>query len=364
MSTEKGSSSSERAHTDESLRVERQKADDVLGDKSAIEEAADAVIERARARADEVVSRGRARIDRAARAEGSGDVPGEHVTRERRLEDEVVRRERAEADDVLRTERAAGAALLAHERGATDKDLSIERSRADDAVATRDDFLGMVSHDLRNMLSAVVGFAALITKAESETPASHSEEVLGHARRIERSGGRMNRLIGDLVDVASIEAGALGVTLEPGDPRDVVTEVVDNFQTHASACGLTLTAEIAPGPIRAAFDAARLLQVFANLVGNALKFTPRGGRVVVRVMRERDDVRFEVRDSGIGIAACDLRLVFERFHQVKTADRRGAGLGLYISKCVVQGHGGRIGVDSIPNEGSTFWFTLPLRSDT
>jgi signal transduction histidine kinase len=363
MSSENRSTTSERAHTDESLRVERQKADDVLGDKAAIEEAADAVIETARARADDVVTRGRARIDRASGAEGVSKARGEEVARERRREDEVLRKERAEADHVLRTERAVGAALLTEERGATDKDLSIERSRSDDAVATRDDFLGMVSHDLRNMLSAVVGFAALIAKAESDSPAPHSEEVLGYAHRIERSGGRMNRLIGDLVDVASIEAGALGVTLEVGDPRDVVTEVVDNFQTHASACGLTLTADIAEGPMRAAFDGARLLQVLANLVGNALKFTPPGGQVVVRVMRQRDDVRFEVRDTGIGIAASDLRFVFERFRQVKTSDRRGAGLGLYISKCVVQGHGGRLGVDSIPNEGSTFWFTLPLRID-
>jgi signal transduction histidine kinase len=350
----------ERDQTDESLRLERQKADDVLGDKAAIEDAADAVIEKARARADDVVTKGRARIDRATRTRTGGEPPGENVARERRLEDEVLRNERAEADEVLRRERAEGAAQLAHERGATDKDLSAERSRSDTAVATRDDFLGIVSHDLRNMLNAVVGFAGLIATVESEKGAPHSQEVLGYARRIERSGGRMNRLVGDLVDVASIEAGALAVTLEHGDPREVVTEAIDNFQSHASGFGVTLTSEIASGPMRAAFDAARLLQVLANLVGNALKFTPKGGRVIVRVVGEGDAVRFEVRDTGIGIAASDVAFVFERFHQVNKADRRGAGLGLYISKCIVQGHGGRIGVDSRPNEGSTFWFTLPV----
>jgi signal transduction histidine kinase len=360
MPAEKSPTSVEREQTDESLRVEREKADTVLGDKAALEDAADAVIEKARARADDVVSRERARVDRNARTRGNEEPRNENVARERRLEDAVLRKERDQADEVLRTERAANTSLLEQERGATDEDLSVERSRSDDAVATRDDFLGIVSHDLRNMLSAVVGFAALIAQAESDGPAPHSEEVLAYARRIERSGGRMNRLVGDLVDVASIEAGALAVTRESGDPGDVVSEVVENFQALASGCGVTLTSELASGPMRASFDPARVLQVLANLVGNAVKFTPSGGRVVVRVLQERDDVRFEVRDTGVGIAASDLDAVFERFHQIKKTDRRGVGLGLYISKCIVQGHGGRIGVESRLNEGSTFWFTLPL----
>src|SRR5688572_14613818 len=135
MSSGKIATTPERNQTDESLRVERQKADDVVGDKAAIEDAADAVIEKARARADDVVTKGRARADRASRMQGGGEALGENVARERRLEDEIVRNERAEADEVLRSERAEGAALLAQERGATDKDLSVERSRSDDAVA-------------------------------------------------------------------------------------------------------------------------------------------------------------------------------------------------------------------------------------
>ncbi len=238
--------------------------------------------------------------------------------------------------------------------------ISVERLRSDDAVATRDDFLGIVGHDLRNMLSVVVGFATLIASAESDNPAPHAAAVIGYARRIERSGVRMSRLVGDLVDVASIEAGPLAVTLEVGEPTDVVSEAVNDFQEQADVSGVTLTSDIALGSSRAAFDPVRLLQVFANLIGNAIKFTPPNGHVVVRVVREATEVRFEVRDTGVGIAANELDAVFERFHQVNRADRRGTGLGLYISKCIVQGHGGRIGVDSRPNAGSTFWFTLPL----
>src|SRR6185295_14670378 len=128
------------------------------------------------------------------------------------LEDAAVRDERAEADEIVRVERAEHVALLSVERDETDKDLSFERTRSDNAVATRDEFLGIVSHDLRNMLGAMVGFAALIAKAEARD--DHADDVLAYVQRIHRSGARMNRLIGDLVDLASIEAGSLAVTRE------------------------------------------------------------------------------------------------------------------------------------------------------
>ena len=355
------SPSPEREQTDESLRVERMKADDVLADKlSAIEEAADAVIEKARARADEVLAAGRAKVDRQSARAGAMSPP-DALRNERSLEDRVLQKERADADEVLRLERVDGAALLTTERGETDKDLSHERSRSDDAVSIRDEFLGIVSHDLRNLLGAVMGFAGLIVKAESGEMEHHAEQVVAHARRIQRSGARMNRLIGDLVDVASIEAGTLAVTRQLGDPRLVVTEAVDTFQAQASASGVTLTAEIAPAPAAVAeLDHARILQVLANLVGNAIKFTPSGGSVVVRFEHNAQELRFTVRDTGQGISAEDLRSVFERFRQGEKRDGRGVGLGLYISKCIVQGHGGHIFAESRPGEGSTFSFTLPV----
>jgi signal transduction histidine kinase len=353
--------SPEREQTDESLRVERRKADDVLADKlSAIEEAADAVIEKARARADEVLAAGRAKVDRKA-AQPEGEPSRQALQTERRLEDRVLQKERADADEVLRAERVEGAELLATERDETDKDLSHERSRSDDAVSTRDEFLGIVSHDLRNLLGAVTGFAGLIAKAESGEMEHDSAQVLAHAQRIQRSGARMNRLIGDLVDVASIEAGALAVTLQLGDPRQVVTEAVDTFQAQASASGVSLVAEMAPAPTTIAeLDHARILQVLANLVGNAIKFTPAGGRVVVHFEHNPQELRFTVRDTGQGISARDLESVFERFRQLEKRDGRGVGLGLYISKCIVQGHGGHIWAESRPGEGSTFCFTLPV----
>jgi signal transduction histidine kinase len=356
------SPSPEREQTDESLRVERSKADDFLADKlSAIEEAADEVIERARARADQVLAAGRAQVDRQSARAGAASPP-QALQKERLLEDRVLQRERADADEILRQERVDGAALLTTERDETDKDLSHERSRSDDAVSVRDEFLGIVSHDLRNLLGAVVGFADLIARAESGEMEHVAEQVLTHARRIQRSGSRMNRLIGDLVDVASIGAGALAVMPQLGDPRQVVNEAVDTFQAQASASGVSLVAELAPESAAIAeLDHARILQVLANLVGNAIKFTPSGGRVVVQLEQSPQELRFVVRDTGQGIGADDLEAVFERFRQGEKRDGRGVGLGLYISKCIVQGHGGHIWAESQPGKGSTFSFTLPLR---
>jgi signal transduction histidine kinase len=208
------------------------------------------------------------------------------------------------------------------------------------------------------MLNAIVGFAALIVKDVAR--ADHVQDVIRHAERIQRSGARMNRLIGDLADVVSIEAGRLAVTREEGDPSQVVTEVVETFQPLAKAGGIALTAEMAAVGATAAFDPARVMQVLTNLLSNAIKFTPAGGAVVGRVERRRsDEILFTVADTGIGIPEDQREAVFTRFVQLAPSDRRGVGLGLYISRCIVHGHGGRIWVEGNPGGGSIFRFTVP-----
>lgn len=349
--------SSERQQTDESLRVEREKADQALGDElAATDETADAVIGRARARADAVLAAARAKTDR--RSSHAPGAPFPQIQRERALEDRVLEQERAGADEILRVERAEHVALLALERDETDKDLLSERSRSDDALATRDEFLGIVSHDLRNLLNVIGLNAHLIS--EKVLQDNHTEQVCKYAQRIERAGARMDRLIGDLLDVSGIEAGALSVTPQDVDPSEVVAEAVNTFQAQAAAAGISLVAEIVPSSLRVAFDPARILQVLVNLVSNALKFTPANGKVVVHVERIGDQICFAVRDTGAGIPADKLEAVFGRFVQVTKNDRRGVGLGLYISRCIVQGHGGRIWAESKLGAGSAFHFTLPV----
>lgn len=357
MPTNGSEEATEREQTDESLRQERERTDDALIEiLAAIDETADAVISRARERADRVVAKARKETDRKAGIPSASP----NLARERELEDDSVIRERAAADEALSAERAVQTALLGIERSETDKDLSTERARYDKALATRDEFLGIVSHDLRNLLSGVVGFASLIEQGITQ----HKEQtmLLTYAQRIRRSGARMDRLIGDLVDVASIEAGVLAVTPEVGDPATVVAEAVETFQSQASAHSVSVTADVGPSATQVSFDPARILQVLTNLLSNALKFTGTGGKVMVTLETEGDDLRFGVADSGIGIPVDQLTAVFERYKQVHRNDRRGVGLGLYISKCIVQGHGGRIWAESEAGKGSTFYFTLPLRS--
>jgi signal transduction histidine kinase len=333
------------------LRIERATVDEALSEKiAAIEETADAVIAKARRRADEVLAAARARADRQSENSAASAIIG----RERVREDISIRHDRAAEDETLRQERAEHLELLSIERDTTDQDLLSERVRSDGAVATRDDFLGIVSHDLRNMLGAVVGFASMIETGMSP------EQVVIHAQRIQRSGARMNRLIGDLVDVASIETGTLAVTCEVGDPAHVVGEAMDAFHGKASEHGLSLVADIVPPASLAAFDPARLLQVLSNLLSNAIKFTPAGGNIVVRVERIGGDIRFAIGDTGPGIPDDKLEAIFGRFLQVTRNDRRGVGLGLYISKCIVHGHGGRIWAENRVGGGSTFFVTLPL----
>ena len=209
--------SSERQQTDESLRAEREAADQALENElTDIDATADAVISRARSRADAVLAAARARSDRRLSARGVPRRASESVHSERAQEDEIVRAERADADEALLQERAVHARALSSERDDTDTDLFNERVRSDHALDTRDEFMGIVSHELRNMLNAMMGSAELIASGVARE--NHVEQVRMNAQRIQRSAVRMDRLIGDLVDIASIEAGRLAVTPEPGDP--------------------------------------------------------------------------------------------------------------------------------------------------
>jgi signal transduction histidine kinase len=347
----------ERRQTDDSLRVEREKTDEALTDDlSAVDETADAVLGLARRRADEIIARARAATDRGSTPGSAGAARALEAARGRA--DEALRVEREDAEEIVRVEREEHAKFLTLERDETDRDLSTERERSDRAVTVRDEFLGVVSHDLRNMLGVIVNSAALIAGAAGVD--DEREAVLANARRIQRLSGRMSRLIGDLVDVASIDAGRLTVAREPGDPTHVAAEAVDTFTNEAAANGIALATYFAAPPCSVSFDAARILQVLVNLLGNALKFTPSGGSVTVRSERVGDEVRLSVSDTGLGIPADKLDSVFERFVQAHSNDRRGVGLGLFISKCIVEGHGGRIWVESTVGEGSTFTFTLPV----
>ena len=349
----------ERDKTDASLRSERKNTDRAMAVRRTENEAADALVEHAREHADAVVESARDKADHRAEVVAPF-VPGPQLQRDRALEDQALEAERAAADESLRRareeQRRIIASLLPLEREKTDRFLLTERARSDDALAQRDDFLGMVTHDLRNLLSGVVLEASMLSMQAAAT--QEGALAVASAKRIERYVARMNRLIGDLVDVVSIDGGKLAIQPERCDATALLTEAVGTFQQGAAANGIALTAEAAPN-VTAEFDRERMLQVLANLISNALKFTARGGAITVAAVAENAELRISVKDTGAGIPSGMLEAIFERFWQVGKNDKRGLGLGLYISRCIVEAHAGRIWAESTVGVGTTLHVAIP-----
>lgn len=352
----------ERQQTDESLRKERQKTDQALADRqTTVEEDADMVVHRARQNADAVLTVARDNADAVLNA--AHDKADERVNRAvieaRILEDEALQNERAYADESLRLERDAGAALtrlLPLERAKTDGYLLTERARSDVALSNRDDFLGIVSHDLRDLLGGIVTSTALLSNRAART--AEGQQTLVETRRIERYAARMNRLIGDLLDVASIDAGRLAVNPLRDDWTGLIAEAANTFKAAASAKGISIRTETVGQSLPGKFDHDRMLQVLGNLLSNAIKFTAQGGEITLHGRRVGEELRFCISDTGTGIPENCLTSIFERFWQVGQNDRRGLGLGLYISRCIVEAHGGSIWAESKPGEGSRICFKL------
>ena len=234
--------------------------------------------------------------------------------------------------------------------------LTIENAQlynqALEATRARDELLAIVAHDLRNPLSTItMGSTMLI---EGGVTAQQRQ----YAELVKRAAERMSRLIEDLLDSARLQSRKLHIELRPEPPSAVVREAVATLQPLAESRGIELVARLSTDLPRVMMDAARILQVLSNLVGNALKFTPRGGRIEIVCEVVEDELRFAVADTGVGIAPDQLPHVFGRFWQASDRDTRGIGLGLSIVRGIVETHGGRVWVESEQGKGSTFFFTL------
>lgn len=353
---------SEREKTDESLRTERSTTDRAITESNDInEKSADQALLRARDKADSVLLTARDKADEHLAHSSVAPSAQATVARERAGEDRALQNERASADELLQYERAEASRLLARllpfKREQTDQTLLTERARSDTKLSNRDDFLGLVNHDLRNLLTGIAGSAPLLSMDAADD--EKGAQILKETRRIEWYVARMVRLIGDLIDVSSIDSGKLRVAPVTGDLIPLLAEALEMFQGTASAKSISLKLEGVQSTLLALFDHDRLLQVLANLISNSIKFTPRGGTIWVSAERVEDEVRGCVRDTGSGIPEENMDLVFERFWQAGKCDRRGLGMGLYISKCIVEAHGGRIFAKSKLGEGSNFCFIIP-----
>jgi signal transduction histidine kinase len=313
---------------------------------------------------------GRLRLfnEAAERLHGAGD-PGAGMAPDtmvlaRALAGEVVR----DAEVTLSGDGADRRVVLANAQAIADADGIplgavatlhdvTERRHAERA---KDEFFALVSHELRTPLTSIVGYLEVLVEEDAE-----DDLLTPHQRRflatIARNAQRLERLVGDLLFVAQLEAGTLTLDAGEADLAALAREARDAALPRAVGQGVSLavqagTAVPCPG------DAGRLGQVLDNLVSNAVKFTPAGGRVTVRTGREGDRAWFEVADTGVGIPAGELGRLFERFFRASTAtdaEVPGIGLGLAISKAIVDGHGGRIAVTSTEGRGTTFRVELP-----
>jgi len=324
----------------------------------------DAVALLATARVDVVLldlslpdARGLATVERVHRA-----APHLPVVVLTGLDDEALalRAVQAGAQDYLVKGAVTAPGLRRALRHARERQRLVEAERR--AVHARDVVLGVVAHDLRNPLAAVRMCAgALAAGGRAAADAPTPEAVSHFADVIRGSVELMERIIRDLLDVSAIEAGKLRVDLDRVAVAAALATAQELAEPLAEAQGVTLVLRADAGAARAAVraDPERLQQAFGNLLGNAVKFTPRGGRVTLSAALGTGVVRFAVADTGPGIPTDHLPHLFDRFWQARETRRGGAGLGLAIVKGIVEAHGGALGVDSVPNEGATFWLEIP-----
>lgn len=231
-------------------------------------------------------------------------------------------------------------------------------AEAQAASAAREEVLRIVAHDLRNPLSTILMASDLLGE-----PSMTEESRAKQAAVVKRTGARMNRLIQDLLNVARLDTGRMSVEVAEVDPTQLIASAVEMMQPLAHEASIALLADAAEPLPHVSADAERIGQVFSNLIGNAIKFTPAGGTITLHAELADARVWFSVTDTGAGIPPEQLEQVFGQFWQGRKTDRRGIGLGLTIARGIVEAHGGTIGVDSEVGVGTRFFFPLTIARD-
>jgi signal transduction histidine kinase len=230
----------------------------------------------------------------------------------------------------------------------------------EEASQHKSQFLANMSHELRTPLNAILGYTELMADGAYGEP---SEKMLGILKRLESNGKHLLGLINDVLDLSKIEAGQLELELSDYCVEDIVQTVRSTLEPLAADKKLAFKVELAPQMPPGHGDGRRLTQVLINLIGNAIKFTD-AGEVAIKAEANNGSFHVSVRDTGPGISAADQAKLFQEFQQADNAITRkkgGTGLGLAISKRIIEMHGGQIWVNSIVGQGSTFFFTLPVR---
>jgi signal transduction histidine kinase len=242
----------------------------------------------------------------------------------------------------------------------TQLEQDIERIRKLEAV--REDFLYSVSHELKTPLAAI---AATLEMLDQVPPEQRAQFLLGYRDLLMRSSERLQRLVGNLLETSKFTSGSLELYLVAHDPLALAREALQRMEPEAASKKLTLELEAGEGLQQLYLDRERTLQVLGNLLSNAIKYSMPGGKVTLSLLEEKAGVTFAIRDRGFGISREEQLHIFERFFRsssTQSFNASGSGLGLFLSKALVEAHGGRMGIESELGRGTRVWFTLPRNS--
>lgn len=250
------------------------------------------------------------------------------------------------------------------ELAATNRELNEANAKLRELSEMKEEFLALTTHDLRSPLTVISGVISFFTSGRLGELTLEQKNMVS---MMERNAQSLIELVNDLLDASKLESGTMRLELASIELSGLVDELRENMEPLAREKGLKLEEDLPADlpPIEA--DRPKLRRILVNLFSNAIKFTGRGGRVTVRAAREDGQVRISVSDTGVGIAPEDVKRLFDKYEQARsraTRGEKGTGLGLYITKQLVELHGGEIRVESEPGKGSTFSFTIPVVHDT
>lgn len=243
-------------------------------------------------------------------------------------------------------------------RHAIENDLSRQVRREHEAVRERDELVAVVSHDLRNPMTIIIMQCGMMQRLVARDESLVSVRLSAALETVEEASSRMNKLIADLLDKSKLDAGHYALECKPLDVVDLLQQACSLLVTLTSHKNIELNCT-STAALCINADPQRLFQVLSNLLGNAIKFTPEGGRIDLHARQSGDKVLISVRDNGGGILAVHLPHIFDRYWFVRDGNIHGSGLGLYICRSIVQAHGGQLWVESEPGTGSVFTFSIP-----
>lgn len=368
----------ERQRTDTSLVAERDKVNHSLSNRhKGTEDLIDESVSEYRKEADQTLEADRQTSDK----KNNRPSDEKQLTEERQRSNQAVERERLNVDAAHEKERELksdlSSRLLEEERKLTDKNLSHERAQSDldslrhsnlhsneqqehsktkSQLSTRSEFIAIVSHDLRNPIGAASSCAEMLL--DNSIFCNLDPKIKQWIEFIKRNTDVSLRIISDLLDMEQMDQGGLQLKKEKHSLHQLIEQSVECFVHAAAAKKILLKSSLIIESDEAFCDYDRILQVLSNLIGNALKFTPEGGAITVSLVAKGTYLQVSINDTGPGISEDKTQQIFERFTQLGAKNRSGLGLGLYISKMLIDAHGGQIWVESKLGAGSTFCFTV------